>query len=159
MDLHPRVEALHARFVDIDLEMRELAIYNPALKVEVLGFDLLDPDWLLGVLITPWFMNLTLLPVVPQAIEPQRYGKAQNFTLPCGERNFLYNGDPAVGLFWGHSLHSPMAEFRIQLQARQEANLRLLQAVTPPPTPAGDPVAGPQPRQVSRRALLRGLPG
>jgi len=160
MELHPRVEALQRRFVEIDEGMRDLAIYNPAVEVEAFGFERFDDDWLIGVLITPWFMNLVLLPVAVREIEPNRYGTAHGFELPSGERSFLYNGDTAVGQFWGHSLHSPMVDFSTQAQARDEARSQLSEAMKPAAEiicSTGE-TAG-QARGLSRRALLRGRPG
>jgi [NiFe] hydrogenase assembly HybE family chaperone len=143
---HPRVAALAARFAEIDATMRDLPLYNRALEVEAWGFAPFGADGLLGVLITPWFMNLTLLPVDPEPIAANRYGRAESVALPAGPRSFLYNGDPAVGAFRAASLHSPLDQFLSMPQARAEARLRLTEALTPP--------APPEPPALSRRALF-----
>ena len=50
------------RFERIGAEqMRDLPIYNHAIDVEAIGFHPWGPGFI-GVLITPWFMNLMLLP-------------------------------------------------------------------------------------------------
>lgn len=146
---HPRVTALCARFAEIDAIMRPLPVYNPALQVATYGFR----QWegaLLGVLVTPWFMNLVLLPEAPEALDPSRYGAASAVTLPGGTMQFLYNGDPALGAFRAASLHSPMEVFKSQPQALAEARLRLIEAVTPPQE------AAPQVACPSRRRFLGG---
>ena len=56
-----RVKALVASFERIGREsMRGLPFYNESLSVEAIGFDRFGDGWL-GVLITPWFMNLMLV--------------------------------------------------------------------------------------------------
>ncbi|MBW6496687.1 MAG: [NiFe]-hydrogenase assembly chaperone HybE [Burkholderiaceae bacterium] len=150
MSLHPRVEALVAAHQMANAVMRELPLYNPALVIEAHGFAPLAGGMLLGVLITPWFMNLVALPEVVEPLDPARYGSARAFALPAGERVFRYAGDAAQGAFWAASLHSPMAVFRSQPQARAEARLRLAEALTPPSAEA-DHVACP-----SRRAFFGG---
>ena len=54
-DLVAHYEAIYAE------RMRDLPIVNPRLAVEAVGFEQWE-DQDLGVLITPWFMNLVLLP-------------------------------------------------------------------------------------------------
>ena len=150
MTEHPRVAALVARHAVIDAAMRDLPIYNPALGIEAWGFSPFDRGMLLGVLITPWFMNLVLLPEAPEPLDSGRYGSPRKFTLPAGERVFRYAGDAEIGAYWTASLHSPMAVFKSAPQARAEARLRLLDALTPPE---------PEPRPEicpSRRAFLAG---
>jgi [NiFe] hydrogenase assembly HybE family chaperone len=144
---HPRVAALEARFAEIDVQsMRGLPLRNAALTVEAVGFAPCAADALLGVLVTPWFMNLVLLPLAPERIDPARYGRAETIPLPGGARAFLYGGDPAVGAFRAASLHSPMEVFLSPAQARAEARLRLAEALTPP--------APPPPPALDRRALF-----
>lgn len=152
--LHPdlRISALAVRFRQIgDDHMRDLPFYNAALEVEAFDFFPLGDDDLAGVLITPWFMNLVVLPRQPVAMEPQRCGEIRRIALPGGERSFLYGGDPVVGALWAHSLHSPMQKFATQDQARSEARLRLAQVMSrPQPLPAA-------PANTGRRAFLTGM--
>jgi [NiFe] hydrogenase assembly HybE family chaperone len=57
-----KVADLVARYQAIYEErMRDLPIVNPKLAVEAVGFDQWEEKDL-GILITPWFMNLVLLP-------------------------------------------------------------------------------------------------
>jgi Protein of unknown function (DUF3457). len=54
--------ALETTFNEIlDKRMRDLPVVNASLSVQAVGFNRFGEDWL-GVLITPWFMNLMLLP-------------------------------------------------------------------------------------------------
>jgi len=152
-----RARALETRFDEIGETMRELPLYNAALSVEAWGFRPHDETALIGILVTPWFMNLVLLPRAREPIEPNRYGEAHRIALPGGEKLFLYGGDEAVGAFRAASLHSPMDVFVEQAQARAEAKLRLAEALTPPaPAPAVPETATPAGKRLSRRALLAG---
>ena len=42
--------------------MADIPLLNPALEVQAVGFSVWEA-YCLGVLITPWFMNLMLLPL------------------------------------------------------------------------------------------------
>lgn len=156
ISVHPRVAALVERFLEIDTTMRDLPLYNAKLTVEAYDFRPYESQDLVGILITPWFMNLLLLPLTPSTIDPNRYGEARRIALPGGERNFLYGGDDAIGSFWAASLHSPMETFVVMAQARAEARLRREEALTPPPETATVGTAAHTKPPMSRRAFLRG---
>jgi [NiFe] hydrogenase assembly HybE family chaperone len=132
MTEHPRVTELVAHYRTVDAIMRELPLYNHALAVEPWGFEALPGGELFGVLVTPWFMNYVLLPAKPEPVAARRYGERRTIALPAGERAFRYAGDISLGAFWTSSLHSPMEVFRSQAQARAEARLQHLAAMTPP---------------------------
>lgn len=145
-----RVSGLAVHFREIgDTQMRELPFYNASLEVEAVDFSRFGDDQLIGVLITPWFMNLLLLPLNHAAVDAGRYGKPRSFALPGGEIEFRYGGDEVVGAFWAHSLHSPMQKFTSQVQARSEARMRLTAALK---------IAQTEGRAISpsRRAFLTG---
>jgi [NiFe] hydrogenase assembly HybE family chaperone len=153
-EAHPRIGALVRCFMEIDATMNDLPLYNGKLEVEAWGFQAFGERDLLGVLITPWFMNLVMFPVEPQSIDVNKYGEAKTFTLPCGERPFLYGGDDAIGAFWAASLHSPMDIFVNQAQAKAEARLRLTEALSVPDKK--DEVPEPTPgKKMSRRTFFR----
>ncbi len=146
-----RISGLAVHFRDIgDRQMRDLPFYNANLEVEALGFSPLGARELLGVLITPWFMNLVIVPLDHESVDAHRYGKSRTFALPGGEIGFLYGGDEVVGAIWAHSLHSPMQKFTSQAHARGEARMRLAAALKSS-TPAQDRAASP-----GRRAFLTG---
>lgn len=74
-------------------KMNDVPIVNNKLEVEVVGFV----DWgqaksnsaaEVGVLITPWFMNIVLLPKDSMQQEV-RVGKTVNILFPDGEYSFF----------------------------------------------------------------------
>lgn len=147
---------LEAVFRDIErTRMAGLPILNTALAVEAIGFTPWQGHWL-GALITPWFLNLVLVPGVqgewPGAAEGERIVRQ----LPAGDCGFYGCFEPAIGEFHASSVCSPMSRFADQAAARAEA-LRSLDAwlVVPEPTePAASAADG------QRRAFLRRmLPG
>lgn len=145
-----RVSGLAAHFREIgDTRMRDLPFYNANLEVEAWGFSPMADDRLMGVLITPWFMNLVVLPLGLEPLQPHRFGQSQMIPLPSGERKFLYSGDEGIGAFWAHSLHSPMQKFASPAHARGEARARLAEALKSPP-------AVPAAASPGRRAFLLG---
>ncbi|MBK9657590.1 MAG: [NiFe]-hydrogenase assembly chaperone HybE [Rhodanobacteraceae bacterium] len=145
-----RVCDLATHFREIgDTQMRDLPFYNANLEVEAWGFSSFDDDSLMGVLITPWFMNMVVFPLRLEPVQATRYGQSRTFALPHGERKFLYGGDDIVGAFWAHSLHSPMQKFASPAHARGEARARLAEALKRPPAVNAAPSPG-------RRAFLLG---
>jgi [NiFe] hydrogenase assembly HybE family chaperone len=157
-DIEPRVarrsEALAARFREIAATVRDLPFYNERLAVEAIDFRPFG-DGILGVLVTPWFMNLMLLPE-PQGItvDWNRVGQKRLVQLPRGPREFRYAGDEVLGEYWSHSLHSPMSAFNDPAQARHAARAALAALLAPEAAAAGAP------QRPDRRAFLSArLPG
>jgi [NiFe] hydrogenase assembly HybE family chaperone len=110
----------------------------------------------LGALITPWFLNLVLVPGAqgewPHAAEGERIVRQ----LPAGDRGFYGCFEPAIGEFHASSVCSPMSRFADQAAARAEAqrSLDAWLAVPEPAEPAANEADG------ERRAFLRRiLPG
>lgn len=139
--------------------MQGLPFLNPALRVEAVGFRRWEGRWL-GVLITPWFMNLVLLPDEEAAWRHVRYGDSLGYALPAGVFEFISAREPALGDYQSCSLFSPVFEFADQDGARATALAALAAlfdaqaqaGVEGPGTPAPD--AGRAP--VSKRDFLRG---
>lgn len=136
--------------------MADLPILNPALSVEAIGFRDWQGYWL-GVLITPWCMNLMLMPLDPENGEARTAGSQRLLGFPGGEFEFIAGHDDDLGPLEFCSLYSPVNEFIDQAAAvaTAEAAINLLfdaalQSVDP------DAPAPPSQRQVSRRDLLRG---
>ncbi len=152
---HRRVQALLAQFRCIDAGMRELPIYNDKVAIEAIGFRPFGNAALLGVLLTPWFMNLIVLPAEPEPLDMAQVGGSVAIELPAGKRSFVIGGDEKLGLYRAHSLHSPVSSFTLPGQARAEATRLLALLMTPS---AAEPVAADAPaaRGVDRRALLFG---
>ena len=147
-------------------QMLDLPILNPALEVEAVGFAPYCGHSL-GILITPWFMKLMLLP--GEAPWPElREGKSQYWRFPGGALKFVAEYDEQVGAYQACSLFSPMREFAGQEEACAAAQAILLGlfneaasvsvAVSAPPSSSGplaemrEAVAAP----MSKRDFLRG---
>lgn len=131
----------------LDKRMRELPVVNFALLVQAVGFNRFGEDWL-GVLITPWFMNLMLLPGVGSTWSEQHPGTKIDKHFPYGTFEFTLGSETQLGTYALCSLFSPMFQFENQaaaLAAAQSARQGLL--------------AESAPRVVSRRDLLRGAIG
>lgn len=165
--LDARVQNLQQAFVGIARgRMAGLPLVNPALAVEALGFAA-QPDERaprspnqqgeeggggeggLGVLLTPWFMNLVWLPLRPagEAALPQGVSRVRRIG---GERfEFIGAHEDQAGAYEMCSLFSPMFEFTDQAAARATA-LAVLAALRVPPAPAA--TVAPPPR----RAFLFG---
>lgn len=112
--------------------MRDVPVHNPALRVQAIGFAPVpdEPEMLLGVLVTPWFMNLVRLPAqacLPGATLLTNGNKGKR---AVGPQSFEFVGafEPDVGAFEVCSLFSPMFEFANHAAAADTASeiLRLL---------------------------------
>jgi [NiFe] hydrogenase assembly HybE family chaperone len=134
--------------------MRGLPFVNERLAVEAVGFRRWNGRWL-GVLITPWFMNLVLLPDdAPDARwQSLRHGAAAAYEFPAGVFEFIGGHEAAIGEFQSCSLFSPVFEFADQATARAtaEAALAALFDAQNRREPGVD-----APATVSKRDFLRG---
>jgi [NiFe] hydrogenase assembly HybE family chaperone len=139
--------------------MLGLPFVNPALAVEAVGFAPWEGRWL-GVLVTPWCINLVLAPLDPSAWRPLGQGEKRCYRFPAGDYEFVGTIEPGIGEFQLCSVFSPVLEFVDQATARfvaEHARAALLDAANNEVRPG--PVA--QVRQsmdapMSRRDVLRG---
>ncbi|MEY2653228.1 MAG: putative HupJ protein [Pseudomonadota bacterium] len=163
--LQARVELLQARFRAIATgPMRGLPLNHPSLPVEAIGFerDLADPDWSLGVLLTPWCMNLVRLPLRDDL---PTLAVGRSASRPCGDGEVAFIGahDDVLGGHETCSLFSPMQAFADARAARDTARevLALLRrpAVVEGQSPVERPAALERPAAPSRRGFLFGLRG
>lgn len=108
-----RIADLTTRLVDDFSEvyhskMRDVPLVNKALRVEAVGFQ----SWqgqILGVLVSPWFMNLILLPDGEEwTLET---GAKEVISFPSGDYEFIHNTRPQIGGYKACSLFSPMHDF------------------------------------------------
>lgn len=114
---------LGAAFAAIaDARMRDLPFVNAALRVEAVGFAPWGDYWL-GVMVTPWFMNLVLTPGTAQASVPGPRGSKRLHHFPAGAYEFIAGDDPAIGPHESCSLFSPMLEFEDHATACEVARL------------------------------------
>ena len=150
-------EAIHAS------RMQGMPLLNPALRVEAVGFRRWQGRWL-GVLITPWFMNLMLLPDDAAAWQRLPPRAALGYVLPAGVFEFIGGHEPQLGDYQSCSLFSPVFEFADQDGARATA-LAALEALFDtaahagaegPTTAAPAPGAAPAPAAMTKRDFLRG---
>ena len=157
-----RILQLVDRFTHIgETAMRELPIYNHALQVEAIGFKPTAAGWL-GVLITPWFINVMLLPEHKQeATMP--LGEKVTHKLISGEHDFSVGEDDELGRYDFLTLASPTLKYKSH-QAACDVAYKALAKLLTPPDEAGTAVPE-QPvhfvtaeqKGKERRAFLRGL--
>jgi [NiFe] hydrogenase assembly HybE family chaperone len=139
--------------------MSGLPIYNPQLIVEAVGFR--DHNGRpTGVVVTPWFMNLTVLPGASEP-KPWQAGNSLRFVFPSGEYEFHVGELEGVGLVASCSLFSPMNDFADHEAARLAATAAIDALFEPDPevaaAAAAEAAAAPAaaaPALVSRRGLL-----
>jgi len=105
--------------------MADVPILNPALRVEAVGFRPWAQHWL-GVLVTPWFMNLWLMPRQAEAWSPLAVGKTRHHVFPAGVFEFIGGLEASIGDYQACSLFSPMFEFSDHAAARDTAAAALL---------------------------------
>jgi [NiFe] hydrogenase assembly HybE family chaperone len=96
--------------------MRDVPLVNQFLRVEAVGFRP-HGDGALGVLVSPWFMNLILLPGPDDDWSGLVAGAKEIVSFPSGDYEFLHNTRETVGGYKACSLFSPMGDFRSHAQA------------------------------------------
>jgi [NiFe] hydrogenase assembly HybE family chaperone len=146
--------ALEALFTRIAAHrMADVPILHAGLRVEALGFEA-EPDGeaAVGVLITPWFMNLVRLPLAPDVPMAPPEDSASRVV---GRERFSFIGaeEPGFGAYEACSLFSPMFEFVDQAAARATAEAVLAELRRTDEPAETDAAAVPDP---SRRAWLLG---
>ncbi len=100
--------------------MRDVPMINTALAVEAVGFRPWNDHWL-GILVTPWFMNLVLMPRVAAQWQPLAEGASRHYVFPAGVFEFIGARLPSLGDYQACSLFSPMFEFANPQGARDTA--------------------------------------
>ena len=119
-DPSPRLEAaFRAVYAE---RMQGLAFVNAAVAVEAIGFAPWKHYWL-GVMLTPWSMNLLLAPRETSAWRPLPPGEKRRYTFPAGAFDFISAREEAIGEYLICSLFSPVLEFADHATARQTALL------------------------------------
>ncbi len=165
--LLPKARQLEENFLRIQQDrMHGLPFLNPALAVQAVGFHQYEGN-VLGVLITPWFMNLMLLPEI-DGWEGLRVGEKILHCFPSGQYEFTVGEENGFGQYQICSLFSPMADFADQASAVATAeavlvalmdvqNIEKLNNYQSWENPAStSPATTPS---LSRRAFLPGLAG
>ena len=104
-----------------DERMAGVPILNPALSVEAVALREWQGHWL-GALVTPWFINLVVLPGSgPWRSVPDRDSVWHAF--PSGRFEFIGGSEPGVGPYHACSLFSPVLEFADHDTARETARV------------------------------------
>jgi [NiFe] hydrogenase assembly HybE family chaperone len=149
--------------------MRDLPLLNRALHVEAVGFRAWQGQWL-GALVTPWCINLVLLPTRRRSVwTPVAPGIERQVTFASGAYVFIGALEDGVGEYQTCSLFSPVFEFSDHAAAcatARAALAELLRAAPPeqtvtepePPRLAGRLAQPLSKRDFLRRAFLREQP-
>ena len=117
-------ESLESTFRQIQHErMADVPILNDKIKVSAVGFQTWQSSYL-GILITPWFMNLMLLPGEDENWNDLIELSKQKHVFPSGSYEFIAGFEPDLGKYQLCSLFSPMFEF-----ADHEAAVQTAEAV------------------------------
>ncbi len=90
--------------------MHDIPIINDKIEVHVTGFQQWQNSYLC-IMITPWFMNLMLLPGETEDWDDKRETTSSTHTFPSGSYEFLVGFEPNIGKYKMCSLFSPMFEF------------------------------------------------
>lgn len=134
------------------MNMQGLPICNSSLAVEGVGFREHEGRQV-GVIVTPWFMNLTVLAAAGD-LQTWRAGGTARLAFPSGRYDFVVSEAPGVGLIATCSLFSLMHDFADHDAARGAARAAA-DALFEPETPVAPPAPRPAPT-FSRRKLFGG---
>ncbi|WP_052760970.1 [NiFe]-hydrogenase assembly chaperone HybE [Sedimenticola thiotaurini] len=153
-------------------QMRGLPVCNAKLTTEVVGLRRFDQYWL-GVLITPWTLQLILLPATDRA-ENLPEGACRTMQFPQGEIVFMASDNPDLGTYLACSLMSPLHDYPSQAVIRntaEEVMSLLFQSAETQPQGESVKVAMPgrldvereaktgEKKTATRREFLRGMMG
>lgn len=149
--------------------MHDMPFVNPALQVAVpTGFRQVDGDWL-GVVVTPWFISLFLLPGGGSLWQDWPSGEQRSVTLPVGPMDFIADNpgaDSPLPAYQYCPLISPVQQLADMAAAQEIALAALATALSPPARTEADPPAEPAREttpeggpSTARRGFLRRLAG
>jgi [NiFe] hydrogenase assembly HybE family chaperone len=145
--LAARVEAVFR--VIAATRMAGVPVLNPALDVAMRGLCRHGAHDL-GVLVTPWFMNLMAFGI--DAEFPVRVGEKMDLALPSGAYEAIRGHEAELGGYWMVSLFSPMDDFESMEAAIATADAAMAEIMTPP---EAEPETPPPAPAISRRGLFR----
>lgn len=113
----PSVQTLASVFGEIArTRMADVPIVNPALRVEAVGFREWRGRWA-GVLLTPWTINLVLLPGQDAPLTRLALDEKVTWEFPSGAYEFMGFNDPVIGTCHICPLISPVSEFATHEEA------------------------------------------
>lgn len=131
-----------------DEQMAALPFYQPHIPVKACGFQLFEGQWV-GAMLTPWMLELVVMPGPDQQWPRRQIGSRLALTFPAGDMAFRVSELTPELHYVACSLMSPLNP---QLRAEEaitvaENSVRLALSL---------PVRRDAPVNLSRRALLRG---
>jgi [NiFe] hydrogenase assembly HybE family chaperone len=155
--LQQRSAALRALFDEISVvRMHGVPILNPALRVATVGFEVVGlpavdaaadagdaPLSAMGILITPWFMNLVYFSLARQD-QPALVGSSRAHVVGTQSFDFIAAHEERFGNYAACSLFSPMFEFKDQATAVATAEAVLAELRKPPEVVAANASAAKQ---------------
>lgn len=121
MDPDAVAEQLEQTFNKIHLEnMQGIPILNSAIRIQALGFQLFQGR-VIGIIITPWLMNVVILPTDDEDWSHMNLGDKRPHKFSSRTYKFMLNEFDGIGLCQTHSLYSPMQSFASHEQALDTA--------------------------------------
>jgi [NiFe] hydrogenase assembly HybE family chaperone len=165
-----QLEAMYRRIWETS--MHDMPFVNHALRVEVVGFRRWQPgneqndsgDWV-GAVITPWFLNLFVLPGGGALWSDRPSGERCNIAFPAGALEFISDDDASAEIpaYQYCALITQVSQFDSQEAARADAEGALEAIFTAPAVVQAPQNALPddlsEPPQVSRRAFFKRVAG
>ena len=116
---------LERAFTRVQLErMQGVPVLNERLQVEAVDFHWWQ-EKCLGILITPWFINLMLLPEEAQTWNALKVGSKVHHRFPSGTYEFIVGDEEGIGRYQMCSLFSPVFQFEDQEAAVATARAAL----------------------------------
>ncbi len=113
-------------------QMLGIPVVNPALQVEAVDFVEWEGHWL-GVLVTPWFINLMVIPKLGSPWPELEMGKGKELKIdfPQGSYKFSARQEPEIGSYLNCSLASPVHEWKRHADAVATAKdvMRLIKLI------------------------------
>ncbi|MPT23361.1 MAG: [NiFe]-hydrogenase assembly chaperone HybE, partial [Starkeya sp.] len=129
---------LEAAFREIHVgQMRGVPLLNETLEVKAIGFRP-HGSRVLGMLVTPWFMNIVLVPGPDEDWSGLVPGAKEIIAFPSGDYEFVGANRPETGPYKACSLFSPMFDFTSMLQATETARAALAALFDPAIREEGD---------------------
>ncbi len=120
-DLPQLTSLIEKTFTRIQEEqMQGIPLLNPVLHVATVGFQHYQGRSI-GIVITPWMMNLIMFPAENEDWNEMELGHKQPHRLPANQYKFMVNEIDGIGRCQTHSLYSPMHEFVNQQHAEAAA--------------------------------------
>lgn len=126
-----KIAQLETCFYNIHQQrMLDVPILNDKLSVKAIGFQPWQEYWL-GVLITPWFINVILLPQPDSQLTLPTIGNTTKYAFPSGVFSFIATHEEHIGTYLACSLLSPVTDIDSQCLAEEVATEALLAMMDP----------------------------